>query len=53
MLGRKGVDIMSDKEKEFYQLLAKMNEEFGVGTIEEIEKDIKEHPIEIGVFTLS
>lgn len=41
-----------ETEKEFYRLLNKLNEKFGISTIEEIEKDIKEHPIEIGMFTM-
>lgn len=42
-----------ETEKEFYRLLNKLNEKFGISTIEEIERDIKEHPIEIGMFTMS
>lgn len=41
-----------EKEKEFYRLLNVAREKFGVASFEEIERDIKEHPIEIGMFTL-
>ena len=41
-----------EKEKEFYRLLNVAREKFGVTSFEEIEREIKEHPIEIGMFTM-